>query len=59
MAASLFRGGMSYKIFTGAKPFLKAGLKPFGITEIEMPTLGDQGLTPIKEMCYAAFVFDN
>jgi hypothetical protein len=24
------------KIFTGAKPFLKAGIKPFGITEIEM-----------------------
>jgi hypothetical protein len=26
------------KIFTGAKPFLKAGIKPFGITEIEMLT---------------------
>jgi len=50
---------MAYKIFTGAKPFLKASLKPFGITEIEMLTLGDQGLTPIKEMCYAVFVFDN
>jgi hypothetical protein len=24
------------KIFTGAKPFQKAGIKPFGITEIEM-----------------------
>jgi hypothetical protein len=24
------------KIFTGAKPFLKAGIKLFGITEIEM-----------------------
>jgi len=24
------------KIFTGAKPFLKANIKPFGITEIEM-----------------------
>jgi hypothetical protein len=28
--------GMALKIFTGAKPFLKAGIKPFGITEIEM-----------------------
>jgi hypothetical protein len=27
---------MALKIFTGAKPFLKAGIKPFGITEIEM-----------------------
>jgi hypothetical protein len=25
---------MAYKIFTGAKPFLKANIKPFGITEI-------------------------
>jgi hypothetical protein len=24
------------KIFTGAKPFLKAHIKPFGITEMEM-----------------------
>jgi hypothetical protein len=23
-------------VFTGAKPFLKAGIKPFGNTEIEM-----------------------
>jgi hypothetical protein len=30
--------GMALKIFTGAKPFLKAGIKPFGITEIEMLT---------------------
>jgi len=27
---------MAYKIFTGAKTFLKAHIKPFGITEIEM-----------------------
>jgi hypothetical protein len=27
---------MALKIFTGAKAFLKAGIKPFGITEIEM-----------------------
>jgi hypothetical protein len=27
---------MALKIFTGAKPFLKAGIKPFDITEIEM-----------------------
>jgi hypothetical protein len=27
---------MAYKIFTGAKPFLKAGIKPFGITEIRI-----------------------
>jgi hypothetical protein len=31
--------GMALKIFTGAKPFLKASIKPFGITDIEMPTL--------------------
>ncbi len=28
--------GMALKIFTGAKPFLKADIKPFNITEIEM-----------------------
>jgi hypothetical protein len=28
--------GMALKIFTGAKPFLKADIKPFGITGIEM-----------------------
>jgi hypothetical protein len=27
---------MALKIFTGAKPSQKAGIKPFGITEIEM-----------------------
>jgi hypothetical protein len=27
---------MAYKIFTGAKPFLKTYIKPFDITEIEM-----------------------
>jgi len=27
---------MAYKIFTEAKPFLKADIKPLGITEIEM-----------------------
>jgi len=28
--------GMALKIFTGAKAFLKAYIKPFGITEMEM-----------------------
>jgi len=28
--------GMALKIFTGAKPFLKAYIKPFGIPEMEM-----------------------
>ena len=28
--------GMALKIFTGAKPFLKAYIKPLNITEIEM-----------------------
>jgi len=27
---------MAVKIFTGAKPFLKAYMKPFNITEIRM-----------------------
>jgi hypothetical protein len=27
---------MALKIFTGAKPFPKADIEPFGITEIEM-----------------------
>jgi hypothetical protein len=27
-------------VFTGAKPFLKADIKPFGITEIEMLPTG-------------------
>ena len=30
--------GMALKIFTRAKPFLKADITPFGITEIEMLT---------------------
>jgi gamma-glutamyltranspeptidase/glutathione hydrolase len=28
---------MALKIFTGAKPFSKADMKPFGVTKIEMP----------------------
>jgi hypothetical protein len=31
--------GMALKIFTGAKPFLKANIKPFDITQIEMLTI--------------------
>jgi hypothetical protein len=31
--------GMAFKIFTGAKPFLKANIWPFGIKETEMLTL--------------------
>jgi hypothetical protein len=31
--------GMALKIFTGAKPFLKAYMKPFDITEIRMLTI--------------------
>jgi hypothetical protein len=32
---------MAFKIFTGAKPFPKADIKPFDITKIRMlPTLG-------------------
>jgi hypothetical protein len=30
--------GMAKKIFTGAKPFLKTKIKPFGIKEIRMLT---------------------
>jgi hypothetical protein len=30
--------GMAFKIFTGAKPFLKVYMKPFDITEIRMLT---------------------
>jgi hypothetical protein len=36
---------MAYKIFTGAKPFLKADIKPFNITEIRMPTFEYKNLT--------------
>ena len=32
------------KIFTGAKPFLKAYIKPFGIPEMEMLTISLKGL---------------
>jgi hypothetical protein len=32
------------KIFTGAKPFLKANIKPFGIMEIRMLTQWKKGL---------------
>jgi hypothetical protein len=35
---------MAYKIFTGVKPFLKANIKPFGITEIRMLTLEQKEL---------------
>jgi outer membrane lipoprotein-sorting protein len=35
---------MALKIFTGAKPFLKAYIKPFGITEIEMLTYRSSAL---------------
>jgi hypothetical protein len=37
--------GVALKIFTGTKPFLKANIKPFGITEIEMLTLLGKFLT--------------
>jgi hypothetical protein len=30
---------MAYKIFTGAKPFLKADIRPFNVTEMRMLTL--------------------
>jgi hypothetical protein len=36
---------MAYKIFTGAKPFLKADIKPFNITEIRMPACEHKNLT--------------
>jgi hypothetical protein len=37
--------GMVLKIFTGAKPFLKADIKHFSIMEIEMLPLGNLSLT--------------
>jgi hypothetical protein len=40
---------MALKIFTGAKPFLKAYMKPFDITEIRM-------LTPSQEDWLACMV---
>ena len=37
--------GMALKIFMGAKPFLKAYIKPLDITEIEMLPPAEQSLT--------------
>ena len=44
-AAEKSSEGMALKIFTGAKPFLKAYKKPLDITEIEMLTLQGKFLT--------------
>jgi hypothetical protein len=45
---------MALKIFTGAKPFLKAGIKPFGITEIEMLTF----ITPGYKIRLFGFLYN-
>jgi hypothetical protein len=36
---------MAYKIFKGAKPFLKADIRPFNVTEMRMLTSRGEGLT--------------
>jgi hypothetical protein len=42
---------MALKIFTGAKPFLKAGIKPFGITEIRMLTMEETDFHKLSNSC--------
>jgi hypothetical protein len=37
---------MAYKIFTGAKPFLKADIRPFNVKEMRMLTICVCDLTP-------------
>jgi hypothetical protein len=40
---------MAYKIFTGAKPFLKADIRPFNVTEMRMLTERRRNLSMIGE----------
>jgi hypothetical protein len=40
---------MAYKIFTGAKPFLKADIRPFNVTEMRMLTILEADASGIKE----------
>jgi len=43
--------GMAFKIFTGAKPFLKAYIKPFDITVIRM--------LPLCCVCFFFYLIDK